>query len=510
MKKINLVVAFMTLATALFAQTEDSKWNVGLHLNSTHYQGDLGTEYVNFSDIDPGLSLSLGYYLSPTFDITVKAGWSYADFMDENGTYGFGNKGYSDKIGYYNKNSKEGWKFYGSFMNASANLKLKLNNGWLLKEEAKVAPFLIGGIGATRINSVSVTNKKSEDTYSKLTLYYGGGLKFHLSERLDMVLEAGIYNPMSDVYDGIDKTTAAGWDGTNHRGKEGHGDVDKRNDRFLQYSIGVTYNLGKKKDSDQDGVADIKDKCPNTPSGVAVDEDGCPIDTDGDGVADYLDKCPKVKGLSKLQGCPDKDDDNDGVLNLADKCPNTPAGVKVDSNGCPFDSDNDGVSNLADKCPNTPAGVKVDSKGCPIDTDGDGVADYLDKCPNEAGAAKTNGCPIQAKLNEFAKQIYFNTNKATLRGESYAILNQIVEILKKYSEQKYNVLINGYTDSVGNNQYNKKLSERRAATVKNYFIQKGISASKLESRGHGEANPIATNKTKEGRAKNRRTEIIVK
>jgi len=76
------------------------------------------------------------------------------------------------------------------------------------------------------------------------------------------------------------------------------------------------------------------------------------------------------------------DSDGDGVVDGSDKCPGTPAGVKVDLNGCPLDMDGDGVYDYLDKCPDTPKGVKVDKDGCPLDTDGDGVPDYLDKCPD--------------------------------------------------------------------------------------------------------------------------------
>ncbi|RZK30663.1 MAG: OmpA family protein, partial [Hymenobacter sp.] len=88
------------------------------------------------------------------------------------------------------------------------------------------------------------------------------------------------------------------------------------NDRYMQFSGGVTANFGKPKDADGDGVPDRKDKCPDTPAGVKVDVTGCPIDTDGDGVPDYQDKCPDVKGLASLQGCPDAD--NDGVTDADD------------------------------------------------------------------------------------------------------------------------------------------------------------------------------------------------
>jgi outer membrane protein OmpA-like peptidoglycan-associated protein len=153
-------------------------------------------------------------------------------------------------------------------------------------------------------------------------------------------------------------------------------------------------------DEDGDGVADNVDKCPGTPKGVAVDEKGCPIDSDGDGVPDYLDKCPNTPAGIQVDenGCP-PDSDGDGVPDYLDKCPNTPqeAFDHLDENGCPKDSDGDGVFDYLDKCPNTPQGVEVDENGCPKDSDGDGVPDYLDKCPNTPKEAfdhlDENGCP---------------------------------------------------------------------------------------------------------------------
>ncbi len=83
--------------------------------------------------------MSLGYYLSPTFDVTAKAGWSHADYTADKGTYAFKTGGYADSRPYIGDPKKDaGWKFHGALWNASANLKLKLNNGWLLKEEAKI------------------------------------------------------------------------------------------------------------------------------------------------------------------------------------------------------------------------------------------------------------------------------------------------------------------------------------------------------------------------------------
>lgn len=478
----------MALFAIGFAQTADSKWNIGLHMTQTEYRGDLGNGFFDFDDFDPGVMLNVGYYLSPTFDLNARFGYAEVDYTDENGTYGVGNGGYADLL-----NSPRSWGFDGNLWNASLNLKLKFNNGWFFSEDAIVGPFINGGVGMTYMDVDHQRIYGQSKEYSNLALNYGGGFNIRLGERLNMVLEANVINPTTDVYDGVDVSSAPGWEG-----------ADKSDDRFLQYSVGFTYNLGAKQDSDGDGVADRKDKCPNTPIGVAVDEDGCPIDTDGDGVPDYMDKCPKEPGT--INGCPDID--GDGIIDSEDKCPKV-AGLK-ELQGCPdSDDDKDGVLNLQDKCPNTPVGVEVDKDGCPIDTDGDGIADYLDKCPNEAGPAKTQGCPVQDQLNEFAKQIYFNFDKATLKTESFIVLDKVVELIKPHSDQDFKIIVKGHTDSKGNDAYNQKLSERRAASVRDYLVKKGIDASKIRSIGYGETQPIATNDTAEGRAQNRRTEIVV-
>ncbi len=158
----------------------------------------------------------------------------------------------------------------------------------------------------------------------------------------------------------------------------------------------VTPPPPKALDSDHDGVLDNMDKCPNTPAGVMVDTKGCPLDSDRDGVADNMDKCPNtlIGIMVDYKGCP-PDSDHDGVADYMDKCPNTPDGIIVNDKGCPPDSDHDGVADYMDKCPNTPDGIIVNDKGCPPDSDHDGVADNMDKCPNTPDGiiVDEKGCP---------------------------------------------------------------------------------------------------------------------
>jgi outer membrane protein OmpA-like peptidoglycan-associated protein len=260
------------------------------------------------------------------------------------------------------------------------------------------------------------------------------------------------------------------------------------------------------KDTDGDGVPDDQDKCP-TVAGPASNK-GCPEvkDTDGDGVPDKDDKCPTVAGPASNKGCPEvKDTDGDGVPDDQDKCP-TVAGP-ASNNGCPVakDSDGDGVPDDQDPCP------KVAGKfgGCP-DTDGDGVPDNKDKCPSTAGPASNNGCPeikkeVTERLAYATKAVQFETGKALLKNESYAVLDEVVGIMR--SNPDYRLSISGYTDNVGNDESNLKLSQNRAKACFDYLIFRGIKAERMRNAGFGEARPIADNKTEEGRELNRRVEF---
>jgi OmpA-OmpF porin, OOP family len=195
------------------------------------------------------------------------------------------------------------------------------------------------------------------------------------------------------------------------------------------------------------------------------------------------------------------------VPDYLDKCPGTPTGVAVDSDGCPLDSDKDGVPDYLDKCPGTPAGVAVDNDGCPLDLDKDGVPDYLDKCPGTpAGTAVDNdGCPIPPQKVTITLAIEFDSNKADIKSKYHEEIGKVADFLKKYPTTTGT--IEGHTDNIGNAAMNQRLSQRRAESVKNYLVQKfGIDPARLTAKGYGMTRPIADNKTATGRQKNRRIE----
>jgi OOP family OmpA-OmpF porin len=272
----------------------------------------------------------------------------------------------------------------------------------------------------------------------------------------------------------------------------------------FQHSVGLVIKFGGK-DTDGDGIYDKEDACPEV-AGIAA-FNGCP-DTDSDGVKDSDDACPNVAGLATLNGCPDADED--GVTDKDDMCPNT-KGTKANK-GCP-DTDGDSVVDKDDACP-TVAGP-VANKGCPWpDTDGDSVLDKDDKCPEVAGLASNNGCPeekviteeAKAEIDFAAKSILFNSGKITFKSGVASQLDTVVAIMSNFP--KANFMLEGHTDSQGRAPFNLLLSNKRATAVMNYFLTKGINASRLTTKGFGEDSPVDSNKTRAGRANNRR--VVVK
>ena len=185
-------------------------------------------------------------------------------------------------------------------------------------------------------------------------------------------------------------------------------------------------------------------------------------------------------------GRPPRDSDGDGVPDKRDKCPNTPKGAIVDADGCPKDSDGDGVPDGIDRCPDTPRGAKVDAHGCP-----------------EAPKAAPLFEPGQKAL--VLEGVSFDSDKATLLPASQVVLDRVAASLAAWPDVRVEVA--GFTDSTNTVKHNAKLSQRRAEAVRDYLTSKGVAPGRLVAKGYGESNPIADNKTKEGRAKNRRVEL---
>jgi OOP family OmpA-OmpF porin len=369
-----------------------------------------------------------------SFTVTPRVGGYDFDTLQElsnRAVYGLGfgynyteHFGVESSFGYIDTESERGSK-------GDADVYLyHLDGLYHITPEKRIVPYLAAGIGGMTVD------EENEGNDTDVVFNFGGGIKFFVTEAFALRADVRQYYPFEDSV----------------------------ND--YAYTFGLTYQFGGKpkevpplppQDSDGDGVIDDLDRCPDTPSGVSVDRNGCPLDSDRDGVPDYKDKCP-----------------------------NTPRGVSVDRDGCPLDSDRDGVPDYKDKCPDTPRGVKVDADGCP---------------------------PKKVIILE---DVHFDFDKATLTNEAKSILKR--NIMTMIENPGIVIHIEGHTCAHGPEEYNLRLSERRANAVKEYMEKEGnISSRRMNTITYGETRlampeiPTPYNKNSREAKANRRVhfEVIV-
>jgi len=219
---------------------------------------------------------------------------------------------------------------------------------------------------------------------------------------------------------------------------------------------------------------------------------------------------PDFRGLIGIAWAPREGDrDFDGIPDSIDKCPDEPENYNgyQDDDGCP------------DTKPITPKTEQV--KPLVGDRDHDGIPDDVDQCPDEPetinGYKDDDGCPdegegatvfVTKQEIKILQQIHFETAKAIIKPESYTIVDQVASQLRAHPEVK-RLRIEGHTDSVGGVEYNLRLSQARANSVKTYLLNKGIDEQRLQAVGYGKSRPIATNATVQGRALNRRVQFVI-
>jgi outer membrane protein OmpA-like peptidoglycan-associated protein len=226
--------------------------------------------------------------------------------------------------------------------------------------------------------------------------------------------------------------------------------------------------------------------------------------------------------------CADADNDQDGLNDSADECPNDAEDVDqfADDDGCPdLDNDADSVLDGADACPTQSEdrdGFR-DEDGCSEpDNDEDGVNDGVDDCPMEPEDADhyqdDDGCPepgpgaasvtVTDTRILISERIYFDYDRDTIRSVSMPMLDQVARVILELPAAN-RVRVEGYTDNEGVEQYNIDLSFRRARSVVEYLVGRGVPRNRIEYRGYGPRNPVAPNDSAEGRALNRRVEFTI-
>lgn len=376
----------------------------------------------------------------------------------------------------------------------------EINGLYHLRPQYKFVPFLMAGIG-----QVSLFN---EDDF---LFNFGFGVKYSLSNLI------GLRTDIRNVISGSDFYKNS-----------------------IVYTLGLTFQFGGEErppieiplapDNDNDGIRDSLDYCLNTPGSskafvMEVDSKGCPKDSDSDGTPDYME-----------------DDDVDGVINYNDLCPNTLKGYPVNEEGCPKDSDGDGIVDGKemeigtdpqkadtddDKLSDLEEIEKYKTDPLKLDTDGDGLSDY-----DEIFIYKTD--PLKLDTDEdgykdgdeiliyksdptiygdiykelFGKKVInFDFDSFRIRKDAKPILDEIADFMLKYGEA--HLTIEGHTCSIGPENYNMKLSLKRANSAKKYLLKKGITEERISTEGFGETKPVESNKTMKGRAANRRAEFKV-
>ena len=298
----------------------------------------------------------------------------------------------------------------------------------------------------------------------------------------------------------------------------------------LRVFAGASWAKFGPRDRDKDGIVDPDDACVKEAEDMDgfEDADGCPdLDNDADGFPDDQDKCPDEAedkdGYFDGDGCIDPDNDSDGLLDGEDGCVDEAEDMDgfQDDDGCPdLDNDGDGIEDAQDSCPDAAETIDgwKDDDGCPDpDNDGDTFLDVDDLCPDRAeemnGERDDDGCPDDVLVAVKGDQVHL-IQKVTFSKKGRLTKNskKVVAALAKLLADDPSILqlrIEGHTSSKGKEKTNVRLSSKEAKAVVKRLIKEGVDATRLEAVGYGESRPVQSNRTRAGRAANRRIEVRI-
>ncbi|NRA52418.1 MAG: thrombospondin type 3 repeat-containing protein [Phaeodactylibacter sp.] len=441
MKQTYLLATLLLLWTQLVWGQQD--WTAGILTGTTVVQGDLSSS--RYGDFDK-MGITIGGYIQREFPSALSLRFQFiqGDFVGDDLSKPSGAKGFGFRTVFSEASLLTEWHFlqhhnidtkWSPYIGLGMGL-LFFNPSTDFRKIQQEAP--IPGEQADRL-----AQKRSPSIVIPGNL----GIKYALSDRLQLGLEANLRATFTDYIDGVSQAANP-----------------ELNDWFMTTTISLSYSLGKT-DRDKDGIPDEHDRCPDH-AGEKVFE-GCP-DTDKDGIPDLNDACPNQAGY--LDGCPDSD--TDGVPDFIDQCPYRPGPPQ--QSGCPnTDTDADGVPDEEDKCPNRPG--PSSRGGCPPeDLDRDGFFDEHDQCPEVAGTRAHFGCPeLNPPEFRLLDNLYFNPGGTQLQQEQEQALRKIASQLVTTPEAF--LLIQG----VAPGSEGLSVAQDRTMHVYHYLLSWGVSKSRI-------------------------------
>lgn len=444
---LTVLLCFGVAFNHVFAQTQDNTNNIDNQLKaipnvqyrtwSVGIGAGLLTPYTIFSSnahqdfTSP--DLQLGYDLYFKDQLTHSFGLQ-ADFMSGNLKADHAQPDASGKVPF-------------SQFDTKLNFSASLSGNFIIARVGIMQPYATFGVGVVSYSPVLHNDKETSNlsTQSSFFVPVGVGLKFNITRNvnLDLGYQASFIG--SDNVDGY----AFG----------------STNDRFGYTHIGLEFALGKRS----------RPQMANSTAADAIR-------------VTYIAREKLLK--DSLQGQQSK---LYQAKIKSDKLQNDLNATNATLEKYTRDSDGDGVADIFDKCPNTPAGTKVDSSGCPI----------IVRKPYVKVVITAQDKQI---AYDAARYLVFNGKTATINDSSFTTLDKLAQLL---TNKNLILKLDGYTDNRGNPNVNRKLSKDRADAVKTYLVKKGVNASRIEAFGYGSAEPVASNKTAEGRALNRRVEFTL-